>query len=117
MNTPREQPMMKTLRRQGASRGLVPLLLAFSVMANGFLLLQISSMKDRIQEQGDTIALMKKTNEQLKQTQERKSAAVPVKPQQAVAPATVAESTQPGSECWIREGDTYKDCLPQSRDY
>ena len=121
MSAPHEQPMMKMLRRQRAGRGVVSLLLAVSVMANGFMLLQMSSMKERIQEQNETIALVKKANEQLqKQSQEHKTAAIPKPPlPQTAAPATVAESSPPDSDCWIKDGDVYKNCAPpsQSRDY
>lgn len=120
MSARHEQPMMRTLRRQSTGRGLVSLLLAVSVMANGFMLLQTSSMKERIQEQKDTIALMEKANNQLKQSPEHQTATAPKpRPPQVASSATVAESTQPNSDCWIKDGDTYKDCAPvsQSRDY
>ena len=120
MSAPHEQPMMRTLRRQRAGRGVVSLLLAVSVMANGFMLLQMLSMKERIQEQNETIALMKKTNEQLRQSPDHKTAAAPKPPlPQTAAPATVAESSPPNSDCWIKDGEVYRDCAPpsQSRDY
>lgn len=107
------------VRRRNWGKVLLSLLLALSIMVNGFMLMRISSLNDKVEEQDATISLMTQAADNMKRSQTR-AARTPghaAKPAVTADSGSVAASDPLQGECWIRDGNTFRDCKPESRDY
>lgn len=106
-------------RRRNWGKVLLSLLLALSIMVNGVMLMRISSLSDRVQEQDATILLMTQAADNMERSKTRAAR----KPGNAAKPAVTADSggvvasDSLQGECWVRDGNAFRDCKPESRDY